>query len=181
MRKLLFWGMVACVMVAFTSCNSSESAYKKAYEKAKQQELIEPSNVESDEGFEVSTPTPTPTPTETVQQPSGNPVVVEQTTVKPYEPETAEKVIVVGTDNLKKYGVVCGSFGLRANADGLINYLRTEGYDPTLVYNEQKKMFRVIVISFSDKESAVAARNAFKVRYPNRNDFQGAWILNRLQ
>ena len=34
--------MGVCVALAFASCKSSESAYKKAYEKAKQQELAEP-------------------------------------------------------------------------------------------------------------------------------------------
>ncbi|MCD7901289.1 MAG: SPOR domain-containing protein [Bacteroides sp.] len=172
MRKLLFWGMVAFV-VAFTSCKSSESAYKKAYEKAKQQELIEP-DVRVNEGFEVTAP-------EEVIPVYTNPVAVEQTPVV-NEPETSEKVTVVtGTDNLKKYGVVCGSFGLKANADGLKDFLESEGYSPVIALNEQKQMYRVVVVSFSDKESAVAARNAFKARYPNRNDFQGAWILNRLQ
>ena len=39
MKKLVVLGMGLCVALAFSSCKSSESAYKKAYEKAKQQEL----------------------------------------------------------------------------------------------------------------------------------------------
>ena len=42
MKKLVVLGMGVCVALAFASCKSSESAYKKAYEKAKQQELAEP-------------------------------------------------------------------------------------------------------------------------------------------
>lgn len=41
MKKLVVLGMGLCVALAFSSCKSSESAYKKAYEKAKQQELAE--------------------------------------------------------------------------------------------------------------------------------------------
>ena len=41
MKKLMVLGMGLCIALAFTSCKSSESAYKKAYEKAKQQELAE--------------------------------------------------------------------------------------------------------------------------------------------
>ena len=41
MKKLVVLGMGLCLALAFTSCKSSESAYKKAYEKAKQQELAE--------------------------------------------------------------------------------------------------------------------------------------------
>ena len=36
MKKLVVLGMGLCVALAFSSCKSSESAYKKAYEKAKQ-------------------------------------------------------------------------------------------------------------------------------------------------
>ena len=42
MKKLAVLGMGVCIALAFSSCKSSESAYKKAYEKAKQQELAEP-------------------------------------------------------------------------------------------------------------------------------------------
>ena len=42
MKKIVTLGLGLCVAVAFTSCKSQESAYKKAYEKAKQQELAEP-------------------------------------------------------------------------------------------------------------------------------------------
>lgn len=37
MKKLVVLGMGVCMVLAFASCKSSESAYKKAYEKAKQQ------------------------------------------------------------------------------------------------------------------------------------------------
>ena len=38
-------------------------------------------------------------------------------------------------------------------------------------------MYRVIVSSFADKMAAAEARDAFKAKYPNRSDFQGAWLL----
>lgn len=41
MKKLFVLGMGLCLVLAFSSCKSSESAYKKAYEKAKQNELAE--------------------------------------------------------------------------------------------------------------------------------------------
>ena len=41
MKKLAVLGMGVCMVLAFSSCKSSESAYKKAYEKAKQQERIQ--------------------------------------------------------------------------------------------------------------------------------------------
>ena len=41
MKKMIVLGMGLCVALAFSSCKSSESAYKKAYEQAKQQELAD--------------------------------------------------------------------------------------------------------------------------------------------
>ena len=38
MKKLAFLGMGLCIALAFSSCKSSESAYKKAYEKARSEE-----------------------------------------------------------------------------------------------------------------------------------------------
>ena len=129
--------MGVCMVLAFASCKSSESAYKKAYEKAKQQELAEP-QVEA-------------------------PVEVTPVVAAPVEVKKAtdaangvrqEKVTVVSGngDNLKDYSVVCGSFGLN----------------------------RVIVSTFADRASAAQARDAFKAKYPNRKDFQGAWLLYRV-
>ena len=38
----------------------------------------------------------------------------------------------------------------------------------------------VIVNSFADTTAAAEARDAFKAKYPNRSDFQGAWLLYRV-
>ena len=48
MKKLGLLSLGLCVALAFTSCKSSESAYKKAYEKAKQQELAESQNTQEE-------------------------------------------------------------------------------------------------------------------------------------
>ena len=127
MKKLVVLGMGVCVALAFASCKSSESAYKKAYEKAKQQELAEP---------QVEAP-------------------VEVTPV-------------------------CGSFGLKANAEGLKDFLDKEGYNATIAFNAETAMYRVIVNTFADRASAAQARDAFKAKYPSRKDFQGAWLLYRI-
>ena len=37
MRKSMFFGSALLMAIAFTGCKSSESAYKKAYERAKAQ------------------------------------------------------------------------------------------------------------------------------------------------
>ena len=161
MKKLVVLGMGVCMVLAFASCKSSESAYKKAYEKAKQQELAEA------------------------------PVEVTPVVAAPVEVKKAtdaangvrqEKVTVVSGngDNLKDYSVVCGSFGLKANAEGLKEFLDAEGYNATIAFNAESAMYRVIVSTFADRASAAQARDAFKAKYPNRKDFQGAWLLYRV-
>jgi cell division protein FtsN len=162
MKNLAMLGMGVCVVLAFTSCKSSESAYKKAYEKAKQQELAEP---QVNNSVDV-----TPVATAPVAVMTGKDASVRQ-----------EKVTVVsGTDSLKEYSVVCGSFGLKANAEGLKDFLDAEGYSAAIAFNAEAAMYRVIVNTFSDKATAADARDAFKAKYPNRKDFQGAWLLYRV-
>ncbi len=155
----------ACVALGFTSCKSSESAYKKAYEKAKQQELAETKE---------AAPTQT---TETVAR-------VESAPVRSSAPVASdarqERVSVVSGSGLQDYSVVCGSFGVKTNADNLKSYLDGEGYSSLIVYNADKNMYRVIVGTYSDYGTAAQARDAFKAKYPNRQDFQGSWLLYRI-
>ena len=81
---------------------------------------------------------------------------------------------------MKNYSVVCGSFGLKANAESLKDFLDGQGYNAIIAFNADKAMYRVIVNTFDDKASAANARDAFKAKYPNREDFQGSWILYRV-
>lgn len=165
MKKLMILSMGVCVALAFTSCKSSESAYKKAYEKAKQQELY------AEE--EPMTPVVTaPVVTE--------PVVVERTPVAPEAGVRQEKVTLISGDDLKDYSVVCGSFGLKANAEALRDYLLGQGYKAVIAFNAEAAMYRVVMGTYPDRASAVTARDSFKNRYPNRKDFQESWLLYRL-
>ena len=164
MKKLFVFGMGLCLVLAFSSCKSSESAYKKAYEKAKQNELAEAKTQE-----EVVEPAP----------------VVEAAPVQTPAPVSSapvreEKVELVSGDGLKAFSVVCGSFGVKANADGLKSTLDGQGYNAKVVYNAERNMYRVVVASFDTREEAAAARDAFKAKYPNRQDFQGSWLLYRV-
>ena len=150
--------------MAFSSCKSSESAYKKAYEKAKQNELAEAKTQE-----EVVEPAPV-----VEAAPVQTPAPVSPAPVR------EEKVELVSGDGLKAFSVVCGSFGVKANADGLKSTLDGQGYNAKVVYNAERNMYRVVVASFDTREEAAAARDAFKAKYPNRQDFQGSWLLYRV-
>ena len=165
MKKIVVLGMGLCVALAFSSCKSSESAYKKAYEKAKQQELADASNASTS----TEAPAEVVTPVETV------PVAPVSSA-----PVREEKVELVSGEGLRAYSVVCGSFGVKSNAEGLKAQMDNEGYIAKVVYNAQNNMYRVIVESFDTRDEAARARDAFKAKYPNRKDFQGAWLLYKL-
>jgi cell division protein FtsN len=169
MKKLVVLGMGLCLALSFSSCKSSESAYKKAYEKAKQQELA-------------TQPTQQAAPVETVV---ATPVQQQSAPAVNVGTVREEKVQLVSGAGLKAYNVVCGSFGVKANADALKEQLAAEGYKTLVVENVEAPAgaarYRVIVGTFDDRASAAAARDAFKAKYPNRSDFQGAWLLYRIK
>lgn len=173
MKKSVVLGLGLCVALSFSACKSSESAYKKAYEKAKQKELSEAqAATPAEETVQVSE-------TAVVAAPVEAPRVVESVAA----PVRQEKVTVVtgAEETLKDFSVVCGSFGVKANADGLKSRLEADGYQALVVYNADANTYRVIVSSFDDRASAEQARDAFKARYPQNADFQKAWLLYRLK
>lgn len=158
-------GAGLCLAVMITSCKSSESAYKKAYEKAKQQELAQPQVNEAVEVAPVVS-----APVVSAPQPSN----VSNATVR------EEKVSMVSGEGIKNYSVVCGSFGVKANAEGLKDFLDKEGYNAQIVYNPERQMYRVVAATYDDKAAAAQARDEFKAKYPSRSDFQGSWLLYRV-
>ena len=164
MKKTLVLGAAVCVALAFTSCKSQESAYKKAYEKAKAQEE---QNQAQSEPVQESAPVGTPL----VEKPA------TQTTVTNVNNATVrtEDVTVVSGAGLQAYSVVVGSFSLKANAEGLQNTLKQGGYDAQIAYNSAVNMYRVISSTSADKASAVQSRDA--IRGSQYNPKSDAWLL----
>lgn len=146
-----------CVAMAFTGCKSSESAYKKAYEKAKAQELAQQ---EAAAETETVAPVVTKAATETTVVDNDDNVRVSQ-----------ESVSLINGSGLKAYSVVVGSFGVKANAEGLQQRLKEAGYDAQLVKNNAKNMYRVIASTFDNKSDAISSRNQMRSQYPD------AWLL----
>lgn len=157
MKKIVYL-LIAGTVLSLSACKSSKNAYKEAYEKA----------VEGD----------------------APKAVIEEPVVADNQAPTAEDVsnisvreekvsVVSGEQEIKAYGIVCGSFSLKANADALRERLVNDGYKAVVVVNEAGKTYRVVCASFDTKEEAVAERTKFKTRYPDNQDFQSAWILYR--
>ena len=166
--------MVVCaglsMVLAFASCGkSSESAYKKAYEKAKSQEAAQ----------RVTEVTETPAPT--VVAPVETTPATQTTVVDNVDNVSVrqERVALVNGTGLKSYSVVVGSFGLQANAEGLQQQLRDGGYNAQIVKNESNNMFRVVATTFDSKVEAVNSRD--QIRGSKYNPKGDAWLLYNAQ
>ena len=161
MKKLAVLGMGVCIALAFSSCKSSESAYKKAYEKAKQQELAEPQ---------------TTAPVEEVAPVVTAPVEVKVVESAPADMRQEKVTVVSGGTSLKTFSVVCGAYSVKANAEGVKQTLVNEG-SAMVVYNAERNLYRVVIGTFDDRASAENLRDSFKAKHPSNDDFQKAWLL----
>jgi cell division protein FtsN len=190
MKKTLFVCATLMAAVAFVSCNSSkESAYRKAYEKAQAQAQAQAQSQQPQ--YQTTQQAPVVTPLEQPgyqqqgyqqqgyqqqgyqQQPGYQQQGYQQGYQVPSDNVSvrSENVSVVSGRGLKAYSVVVGSFGVRANAEGLQSTLNRAGYDAQVAYNAERNMYRVIVSTFDNKESAIQSRNSIRSTYPD------AWLL----
>ena len=162
MKKYTLICAAMCAAMVFTSCKSSESAYKQAYLKAKQQEEQQQQQVPVAQETTVVTPMVERPVTNTQVVDNADNIAVRQ-----------EQVTVVSGAGLKNFSVVVGSFSLKANAEGLQQTLRSEGYDAQIVMNNNvtPAMYRVVATTFDSKVDAAASRNGLQNKYP------GAWLL----
>lgn len=159
MKKISIMGFGMCAVLALASCGTSkESAYRKAYEKAQAQEQQQ-----------------APVTTEPVVTPLETAPAAETTVTAMTDVENAtvrqESVSLVAGSGLQNYSVVVGSFGVKANAEGLYNQLKSAGYDAQIVQGD-RNMYRVVASTFADKTGAVKSRNELRAgKYPD------AWLL----
>ena len=158
MKKYFVLCVGFCAALAMTSCKSSESAYKKAYEKAKAQEQAQPAQTQ--EPVNVVAPVETKPVTETRVVDNVDNVQVRQ-----------EDYSLVSGAGLKNFSVVVGAFSVRANAEGLQQQLKDAGYDAQIVKNEARNLYRVIAATFDSKSEAARSRNEFRAKYPD------AWLM----
>ena len=156
-KKMAIVAVGICTIASFSSCKSNESMYKKAYEKAQAQ-------AQTEQQTQVKVDNPAP-----VQVTPVTPV----TPAKPVDTSDtrSEKVVVVSGTGLKAFSVICGSFSLKTNAEGLQNTLKSKGYSAQIVLNEARKLYRVVASTFDDKASAVSSRDQLRATYPD------AWLL----
>ena len=160
MKKISIMSVGLCAALALASCGTSkESAYRKAFEKAQAQEAQQAQQAPV-------TTEPVVTPLETAPATQTTVTDVDNAVVR------QESVSMVAGSGLQNFSVVVGSFGLKANAEGLYNTLKSAGYDAQIVFNGERNMYRVVAATFVDKASAVKSRN--ELRASKYND---AWLL----
>lgn len=171
MRKYVMICAALCASIAFTSCGSSkESAYRKAYEKAKAQEAAQQTQAQQAPEQTQQAPEQTqqaPVVTPLVEAPAQSTVTDNNDNV----PVRSENLTVVNGAGLKAYSVVVGSFGVRANAEGLQSTLNKAGYNAQVAYNSERNMYRVVASTFDSKANAIESRNSLRSAYPD------AWLL----
>jgi len=159
MKRNLILSMAILAAFALVSCKSTESSYKKAYDKAKQQEQAQQ---------QVATPvqvTPVVAPVQTV-----TPVVAQQQQPEDNSDLRTESLKAV-SGTLQAYNVVCGSFKSLDNANNLCSTLKNKGYGAIIAQNPATSMYRVIATSTNSKADAISSRDKLRATYPD------AWVL----
>ncbi len=172
MKKYMVVCAALSMALAFSSCGkSSESAYKKAYEKAKSQEAAQ----RVSDASQTEAPTPVVVAPVSTRPANQNKVVdnVDNVSVR------QERVALINGTGLRNFSVVVGSFGLQANAEGLQQQLRDGGYNAQIVKNETNNMFRVVATTFDTKVEAVNSRD--QIRGTKYNPKGDAWLLYNMQ
>lgn len=157
MKKIIFATATLALVFGLGSCRAKKSAYRKAYEEAKQREIASQQDASRTVTYEEAATTTAPAVT---------PVAVRKERVSVLEGENS--------NNLKRYSVVIGSFQNPTNARALREKMSARGYSAVLAKNEAG-MLRVIVASFNTREEAATSREAIKARFAP--DFKDAWIL----
>ena len=156
MKKVILASLALVAVASLSSCGAKKSAYRKAYEQAKQREVATQATKPA---VQYEAPVTTP-------ERAAAPVTVRKERVTTYQGEDATR--------LKRFSVVVGSFQNPTNARNLKERMVKAGYNAVLATNEVG-MLRVIVSSFDSREEAAASRDAIKARFAP--DFKDAWLL----
>lgn len=159
MKKLFVIAIAASLAFSFTSCKSSkDSAYKTAYDEARQAELAQGDGQQS-EAVEIA------------------PVASAKSDVDTSY-RTEKVVLSSGAEgSLKAFSVVCGSYSRKEGAENIRQSLVGEGYNAIVVQNPVTGLFRVVCASHDTKEEAAVARDKFKAAHAGNADYQKAWLL----
>lgn len=161
MKKILLVCAAVGAVFMMSSCKSKESAYKKAYEKAKAQQIETPAAATTTTPVQ-QVPTQTVTPVATTPVADYSNVAVRN-----------ENVSFVEGSPLKQYGVVVASVTIKSNGVALMQKLAGQGYNSCVAQAQVngQTFYRVVACSFDTKPEAAQQRAQLEGQYP------GAWLL----
>lgn len=158
MKRILTVGVLLTLLISFSSCHSTEHAYKSVYDIVKEKQAQKDSIAISG---------------------AVKPKVVSQHVDISGEKDVPREgaKLVIGKKFLT-YNVIVSTFKLRVTAEDLQERLEKEGYKDAgiILVEDNGPYYRVILSTFVDFQSALKSRNDFIAKYPNRKDFQGAWV-----
>lgn len=163
MKKSLLLGLTVFTAISLVGCKSKENAYKKAYEKARQDITV------------VTPVTTTPVTTETT--PTTTPTNEYDNTYNTYNTynnqntEANNNYNNYSTANVKRYCVIIGSFESTEGAERRRQEVINDGYGAAKIIPGGLG-YRVVATSFSDLQAAKSSRNTLIKKY------DGAWILD---
>lgn len=160
MKKIVMMVATLALIGGMSSCKPKQSAYRAAYERAKQREMAQAAKTDQS-----ATSADEITP---ISKSSDGAAVVVREKVRAAEGEDS--------NGLREYSVVIGSFQNITNARSLKERMIADGYKALIAMNDIG-MYRVIASSYDTKEAAVVSRENIKARYPGQ--FNDAWLLYR--
>lgn len=135
MKRILLMVAAVALVGGMTSCKPKQSAYRAAYERAKQKEVTQQTTTSQDDVMPVSN---------------------EATRSERIQPAQGEDAT-----SLRTFSVVIGSFQNITNAKSLKERMVAQGYKAFLAQNE-RGMYRVILASFDNKADAIKSRDAVR-------------------
>jgi cell division protein FtsN len=150
--KIYLSGLLIVLLFSMNACKPKQSSYKQVYEAAQSRSIVDETQKGKPAPVESAKPT---TPPSTFQK---------------------EKVTAVDGAGIQRYSVVIGSFLNQTNAKSLKDRMQRDGYSSVLAQNE-KGMYRVIIATFSDHSRAVSEREKIKEKYAP--EFPDAWLLEQ--
>lgn len=122
-----------------------------------------------------------PAPAESAVRNTATPFTVEipatESNAEVILPETSIEIDITATPEPIKvennYFIIAGAFGVKENADKLVESLKGKGYDATIAGQNRNGLYWVSVEGFSEKEIAIQ-----KTEEMRKGNFPNAWLLS---
>lgn len=121
-------------------------------------------------------PAPAESPSSKTATPFAVEIPADENNAEAILPVTSIEADVIATPEPIKvennFFIIAGAFGVKENAEKLVETLKSEGYNASIAGQNRNGLFRVSIEGFSEKEIALQ-----KTEEMRKGDFPGAWLL----